>query len=166
MRLPAKQNVIKPPPPPPTPLPPPPKEQAEQMTENGTGKKTQKSAKRRIAESMVSQSQEYTTQATFFELRAKSQPKKHDGIVRGYSVVFFESENETQPSPTTSATSGRVRNPRAGRCFRSQGETALKEKNRQQDIKAAKTTPESEPARQFRVQGLGFRVLYGLQFRL
>ena len=38
---------------------------------------------------MVSQSQEYTTQATFFELRAKSQPKKHDGIARAIQSCFL-----------------------------------------------------------------------------
>ena len=51
--------------------------------------KNAKSAKRRIAENMVSQSQEYTTQATFFELRAKSQPKKHYGIAAAKTSCFL-----------------------------------------------------------------------------
>ena len=38
---------------------------------------------------MVSESQEYTTQATFFEVQAKSQPKKHDEISREISSCFF-----------------------------------------------------------------------------
>ena len=133
MRMPAKQNAIKPPPPTPTP----PQRASRANDGQRHRQKNAKNAKRRIAENIVSQSQEYTTQATFFELRTKARRNS-----ARYSVVFFEqSENETQPSPTTSATSGRVRNPRAGRCFRSQGETGLKEKNRQQDIKSSKNHP-------------------------
>ena len=82
--LPAKQNVIKPPP-----TPPPPQRASRANDGKRQRQKNAKSAKRRIAENMVSQSQEYTTQATFFELRAKSQPKKHYGIAAAKTSCFL-----------------------------------------------------------------------------
>ena len=134
--LPAKQNVIKPPP-----TPPPPKEQAEQMTETA---KTEKRKKRQAENRRKHGFPKSGIHHAGHVFRASGQvaTKKARRNSARDSVVFFEqSENETQPSPTTSATSGRVRKSRAGRCFRSQGETALKEKNRQQDIKSSKNHP-------------------------
>ena len=84
--LPAKQNIIKPPPPP---TPPSPQRASRANDGKRQRQKNAKSAKRRIAENMVSQSQEYTTQATFFELRAKSQPKKHYGIAAAKTSCFL-----------------------------------------------------------------------------
>ena len=91
--LPAKQNVIKPPPPPHPP-------QRASRANNGKRQrqKNAKSAKRRIAENMVSRSHEYTTQAMFFQLRAKSQPKKPYGM-NAFKASCFLKKHKLRHNP-------------------------------------------------------------------